>query len=892
MQLLDADYFLNANKPVVRLYGKTENGNSVCAFYDKFLPYFYVRPNSKTAEAVKNIREIVSSEEIEKFTPSGYQAEPAKLLKLTITNPQDVPRISAMLLDQKAVDDIFENDILFKYRFMVDHSLRGMEWVDVKGQKTFTKTVTCPAYGASSISAVNKKENAGLRYMAFDIECIPSDITKPLNSKKDPIVIIAMSFTPRYKNHDTLVLVAKPASGQGTQGFQNEKAMLEEFLKIISAYDPDIITGYNINSFDLPYLLERLGQNKLPKFFGRCNDKPVFTKTFGISQETVIHGRVVVDPYQIIKRDPWVKFYRYNLNTIAKALLGEEKLDVEYSEMPDLWKGSREDLNRFVEYARKDAAISLRLVIERRMLDKFFEISKISGLLMQDVFGGQTMRIEVMLLHEFRKRRFVMPSKTSRTTVSRREKEKDKLGLKGATVLEPKKGLHTEGCTLVLDFKSLYPNLMRAYNISPDSLLTGGSFKCNIAPNGAKFIDKEIHEGIFPLVLTQLLESRESIKKLMKTARGEEKRILNARQLALKDISNSIYGYTGYVRARLYMIDVAGAITAYGRENLEKTKKTIEEKFPVEVVYGDTDSLLLKTSLTNLDEAKELGEKISKAVSSELGNLQLEFQKIYRTFLILTKKRYAGWKFTFDGEWKDEIEMKGIETIRRDWCPLVSQTMKEILDIILKEGDMQKAIATMRNVLEKLKRNEIPLEMLTVIKGITKSPENYEGMLPHIELAKKLAERNPHDKPRIGDRLGFVIIKGNQILSKRAEDPGYVKKHNLQIDSDYYIHSQLFPPIERILVSIGVTKGELLGSGHQSSIMDIMNGTKRRTKHEINIDFSKEDDKKALDDWENFVCQKCSKSYRRMPLQGSCACGGELLIAYQGSVSNRMVRKG
>lgn len=885
LQLLDADYILNSSKPIIRLFGRTEQGNAVCVFYEGFKPYFYARQPVEGPE-------IVSADVTEKFVPIGFR--PAeRLFKAVLNNPQDVAKVRERL-EAKGIET-FEADVLFKYRFMVDNGLKGMGWISVDGEKTFTKTVKCAAYHAKNVRPAERSDNYELRYLSFDIECIPGDAKKPLNSKKDPIVIIALSFKPKYKNYDTLVLVAKPANGNDVQGFSSEKEMLQAFLDIISNYDPDIITGYNINSFDIPYLLDRLEKNALPKTFGRANDKPVYTHTFGMTQECVIPGRIVVDPYQLIRRDAWVKFHRYDLNTVAKAMLGEEKHDVEYGEMPKLWKGGHEELAKFVEYARKDAELSLRLVLEKRLLDKFFEIAKISGVLLQDTFGGQSQRIEIMLLHEFRKRNFVMPTKPAKTEMSKRLKERDTQGLQGATVLEPKKGLHADGCTLVLDFKSLYPSLMIAHNISPDTLIVDNSDSpCNVAPNGTKFVRKEIREGIMPFVLVNLFEARHAIKKAMKSARGEERRIMNARQLALKDISNSIYGYTGYVRARLYVIDVAAAITAYGRENIEKTKKTVEENFPVEVIYGDTDSLLVKTNLTNLDEAKELGEKISKYVTNELqGKLQLEFEKIYRTFLILTKKRYAGWKFIFDGEWKDEIEMKGIETIRRDWCGLVTETMKDVLDIILKEGDVQKAIARLRNVVEQLKRGEIPLEKLTVIKGITKSIESYEGMLPHIELAKKITERSP-EGVKVGDRLGFVIIKGNAMLSKRAEDPAYVKKHNIPIDSDYYIHSQLFPPIERILASLGITKSELLGGGRQSSIFDIMNGSRRRAKQEITVSYRKAENKgkneTVLQGFENFVCQKCSKSYRRIPLQGVCECGGDLLIAYQGSVG-KVVRK-
>jgi DNA polymerase I len=386
-----------------------------------------------------------------------------------------------------------------------------------------------------------------------------------------------------------------------------------------------------------------------------------------------------------------------------------------------------------------------------------------------------------------------------------------------------------------------------------------------------------------------LLEARSETKKLMKTKTGDEKRILNATQLALKDMSNSFYGYTGYVRARLYMIDVANSITSYGRENLVKTKKLIEENFNVKVLYADTDSAFLKTNIKDLDEAKDLGEKIGKFVSEQLpGCLELAFEKTYRTFLILTKKRYAGWKFELtDDGWKDSIDMRGIETVRRDWCPLVSEVMNDVINIILKEGDVQKAIDKVKDVLNKLRKGEIPLEKLTIIKGITKSIDKYDGLLPHIELARKLLKRNPQEPPKIGDRLGFVIITGNQLLSKRAEDPLYVKKNNLQIDSDYYINNQVFPPLERIFNAVNVEKGEVFGSGRQASLGDIMSGTKKSRKHAIDLECKKV----ILEGWEEFMCQKCNKTYRRMPLQGICECGGEILISHNGSVGKKVVIK-
>ena len=1374
-QILDADYFLNGNKPVLRMFGKTEEGKSVCVLYDKYQPYFYVKcENPRNLAGVNAVR----IDEVERYLAIGYQENKTKLYRITLTNPQDVPKVKDQLINNKLVEAVYEADILFKYRFMIDKGIYGMQWIEADAEPVRTQVSKISAYAANALRPIEESKNAPLRYMAFDIECVPSDARKPLDARTDQIIMISLHFYPDYREKKTLVLVAKPFQGEDSRGFSNEKEMLEEFLQIINNYDPDVLTGYNINGFDFPYIMERLKQNKLPQNLGR-SDKNTFSRTLGITQEYVLTGRVVVDPYQILKKDPWVKFHRYDLNTVSRNLLNDGKLDMEYGEIGRHWNGSHGDVTKLVNYARKDAELSMRLVVDRGMLDKFVELAKISGLLLQDSMGGQTRRIDTMILHEYSKRDFVMPIAPTKSELIRRTKERDKQGLKGAIVLEPKKGLHSEGCVLVMDFKSLYPSIMRTYNVSPDTLTTMAE-GTHQSPSGVYFIDQKVREGILPNILTRVLEARSNTKRQMKVASGDEKRALNAKQLALKDIANSVhantdivvedasgnisvyeieeffnklsrnhktinlgdtevieltgwktlsvdrdkscfkplyaisrhkpkgdltriktkmgevaitddhsvmimegklsnrqrtskfnkltakggkavsendviaqvrhvqlpenggitfnwldflrslpeeetsdiclyvpkslglnkhdwlknrammisafngpmdsvslqnfaerqilrssegllinrvglttvgncglvpvyeptedgeilpdfyedfvnakeepnyytlsinsvrklpkfierhallafggahqghrkmpvcmqvteelaellgwfvaegstynknnasfkttisnankqnvariqylikkcfgynaslfnnditmgtkalylffrhlcgfhsyakqvpdlilnsnnkirsafirgyysgdgnakihrmntvskrlaaqlnlmlkenggvqhnafdgvyrisrrrtmrgnkivsgdlfgqqpkitrctpseyvydlsvrgtemfvtaqglvlhnsfYGYTGYIRARLYTIDVASTITAYGRKNLEKTKKLIEDNFGLEVIYADTDSAFVKTKTTDLDEARELGEKISKFVTGNLpGYLELEFEKIYRTFLILTKKRYAGWRFdkTDDG-WHDEIEMRGIETVRRDWCPLVSELMLKVLNIILMEGDLSKAIELVKVTIEDLRNGKIPLEKLTIIKGITKSVESYEGTLPHIELARKLTIRNPHNPPKVGDRLGFVIVKGDQMLSKRAEDPKYVEKNNIPLDSDYYVQSQLFPPVERIFTSVGVQKTEVFGTGRQMSLGDIMSGNKRVMKHNIEVKYSK-----PLDGWEEFLCKKCGKNYRRMPLNGACECGGELLIGYHGATSDKVTVK-
>jgi DNA polymerase I len=360
----------------------------------------------------------------------------------------------------------------------------------------------------------------------------------------------------------------------------------------------------------------------------------------------------------------------------------------------------------------------------------------------------------------------------------------------------------------------------------------------------------------------------------------EIKRQLNAKQLALKDMANSLYGYTGYIRSRLYVMDVAGAITGYGRENIVKTKELIEKNFDVKVLYGDTDSVFMKTDIADLDRAQQKGEEISAFVTERLPGLKFAFEKIFRTFLILSKKRYAGWKFekTSDG-WKDKMEMKGIETVRRDWCELTTESMTEVLRIILKEQDSKKAILYTRGVVKSLTEGKVPLEKLAVVKGVTKSIDAYDGMQPHVELAKKMLARDPMRGSMVGERLSYVIVKGNALLSMRAEDPTFVKENKLEIDPQYYVENQLLPPLERIFDALGVSRTEVLEGVRQKNLAEMFGGKKAAAPEQT-----------ILGSWDNIACVKCGWTSAAPSLSGVCPCCGDQIFFSKGGELGKFVK--
>jgi len=1045
-QLLDVDYVSLENRPIIRVLGKTDEGKTVCAFYDGFYPYFYVLPKKEREEEVledlkKNfLGEIKNIEKALRYLPIGFREEKVEMLKITLKDPSRTATVREHLRKKDFVEDVFEADILFKYRFMADFSLFGMSWYKVYGSPTRTESVKADiTIKMEKIEPVERMENAPLKYMALDIEVVSEGMADP---KEAPIAIISLSFFPAFNGKNTLVLVAKNNMrkiDQDVLTFKDEKEMLEKFLEIIDNFDPDIIVGYNINDFDIPYINERLKINKMRRSIGRCSEKQLISRSLGENRyKNSVFGRVIVDPYWMIKdmvgRGFFTGLKRFSLEDVSQYLLGEGKIEFSHKDMPIAWNGNEEQMKKFIDYARRDSELVLRLLLEKHLLDKYIGISKVSGLLLQDSLDtGEAGKVENLLLREFDKEGFVLPCKPTEKEIARRRAERDVKGFKGAFVLEPEVGLHTN-CVAYLDFachplgtkvvvkgigerdisevkegefvlgkngwhkvvkkweydykgylininglrctpnhkipvlkerkrqkfvrdataislfknkakgkliflkefgnigkiesqttdekyllknekkkfshfieekfyeaktpefsleyyegkvydltlnsepyyfangilthNSMYPSIFISYNICPTTLLIEKreDIEAITTPFGTSFVPPSVRKGIVPRTLERLIKERNNIKTQMKSEKDPvRKRALDAYQEALKRIANAYYGYTGFLLGRIYVLNIANAITSCGRYYIQETKRLVETNTNYKVIYGDTDSVMIKTDTQDIEKAIEIGSNIANFLNEKFqGKLKIKVENIFKTLLILTKKRYAGWSFEkVDSQFKDEIVMKGIETVRRDWCDLVSETQEEVLKILLKEQNPKKAFAYFKEVVQKLQNGQVPLEKLTIIKGISKKPEQYKGVQPHVELVKKMRKRGEVEIPAIGDRVGFVIVKGLQLVSERAEDPEYVKKHGLKIDSKYYIESQLLPPLERVFEAIGINRSELIGLGKQMILGEVIN--------------HKKIEEKPLSQAEGIVCVKCNTTFRRVPLIGRCSvCGGEL----------------
>jgi DNA polymerase I len=899
-QLLDCDYVMVNNSPVVRLFGKTIEGKSVCAFYDKFKPYFYILPKSGQEEKViaelkENFpNDILTIQKVEKFPSMGYHEKKTAMLKIFLRDPSRTPILRELMKTKDSVDEIFEADVLFKYRFMSDFNINGMKWIRITGSPVQTNAVKVDrTISADSFENIDSINNVPLKYMGIDIEVANEGV---IDAKKSPIVMISFSFYPAYKGKNTMVIVAKSgrSSHQDVSFFQNEKEMLNDCIKIFDDFDPDIIVGYNINNFDIPYINERLRILGLPKTLGRCASKPVITKKLGENKfRNSIAGRIIADPYWMIKEmmkgGGLTKYFaglkRFGLGDVSKFFLGEDKMDVAHSEIAKLWNGNMDELARLVDYSRKDAELVLKLLLEKGFLDKYIGVSTVSGVLLQDALdSGITTQVEHLLLKEFNKDDYVVPCKPNDVAFRKRELERQTQGLVGALVLDPKIGFHDK-CVVYLDFASMYATIFISYNICPTTvILDKTDEETTKTPIGVQFISSKKREGKIPQILKTLISERAKVKAEMKKEQDpSKKRALDAKQEALKRMGNSFYGYSGYLLARMYMLNIANAITSCGRNYIQKTKSIVESKTPYKVIYGDTDSVMIKTDTNDVEEAFKIGTELEQMINSSLdGFMKLKIEYVFKSLIILAKKRYAGWSFEkVNDSWKTEIIMKGIETVRRDWCDIVGETLNDILNIILKEQNTQKAVSYLREVVLQLQDGKIPIEKLVITKGVSKKLEDYKGVQPHVELVKKMKKRDAATAPGVGDRIGFVIVKGLQLMSDRAEDPDYVKQHNLKVDSKYYLENQILPPLERVFEAIGVDRGEITGIGRQMLLTQAfkMNGNgSDKTKNE------------PITTAEGLICSSCSRTFSNIPFLGRCSsCNAELHFYYGETKSKYLV---
>jgi len=706
--------------PVLRMYGITEAGYSMLAHIHGFEPYFYVECPKNLEQQTDVFRQTLEEllagsgairdkavpfvrkvELVQRSTLMRWQGsnEHSLFLCVTVAVPGLVATCRRMieagfpLKDNKGFfqpSTSYETNIPFALRFMVDQSLQGGGWVTVEqaicrpaGQCVSSCQLEIDMH-YTSLKPVELIKIAPLRIFSFDIECFNPEGKGFPKAETSPVIQIAV-YLKQHGTEDPLthaiwtLNTCNDIAGAQVYAFETEEELLLSFRQFLQDTDPDIITGYNIINFDLPYLLDRAETKKISFDFNKLgrlsNDrcrKRVNNFNGRESIEINIDGRVQFDMLTVIQKEQ--KLSSYSLNAVSAEFLGEQKEDVHHSMIGSLFLESAETRRRLAIYCLKDAYLPMRLMDKLLCLYNYVEMARVTGTPINFLLNrGQMIKVQSQILRKARMVGFVMPTQKSEASTDKFE---------GATVLDPITGYYPQPIA-TLDFASLYPSIMMAHNLcyctllKPEQVKTLPSEDYTQTPTGCYFLKSSKRRGLLPMILEELLAARKRAKKAMAEAEDPlTKSVLNGRQLALKISANSVYGFTGATVGVLPCLDISSSVTGFGRTMIDHTKNMVEAKYTIEngyahnaqVIYGDTDSVMVKFGVDSVAEAMKLGQEAADMVSETfLKPIKLEFEKVYCPYLLMNKKRYAGLYWTRP-EAYDKLDAKGIETVRRDNC--------------------------------------------------------------------------------------------------------------------------------------------------------------------------------------------------------------------------------
>jgi DNA polymerase, archaea type len=768
--LLDAGYRTEDEKALIDLFYLPENQSEDKKIKEvkDFLPYFYAIP-ANTAEDLLSELEQANLPQIERtriVRKKDFHKD-LEVVEVSLRHPRYVPEMREKIAAFKNCLETREDDIRFVQRYIIDSGIVPMKGAD----------------------------SAKMRIAAFDIETTPDpkDPTKNL-----PIMIsyadsLGVRAVWNFKYDSKLPFVER---------LEDEKGMIESFMDAVKKQKIDILVTYNGDNFDFPVISERCKALGI-KFALGAKGEEVRLERRGMDMGARIIGRPHVDLYPVCRK----MFYlpRYTLEDVHLALFDEEKKDIDIEKMFSRW-AENEQVDEIFEYSVSDVDSCLRIAHE--VLPTQYELSQlINQPLFEVTRMGTGGAIEWLLMKLAHDKGILVPSKPSDRDYAMRRMDR----YEGAYVVEPEKGLHDN--ILVFDFRSLYPSIIIAHNIDASTI----NCDCckgdeHVSPTGAKFCKKI--PGLIPELLDDILKSRAKTKLEMKklvSEKGDKTKIksLDARQQALKILANSAYGYMGFSRARWYNNDCAASVAAWGREYIKNTIKVAESE-GYKVVYGDTDSLMLKVpGKPDENEIRRIKSDFLSKVNSKLPQaMELEFEGFFPRGVFITKKRYA-----LIGRDK-KLTIKGLETKRRDWANIAKSTQEKVLYTILQENNPEKAAEMVKAVVQDLRDMKVPLKDLLIYTQITKPLGEYENTGPHVAAARKAIKMGKKIVP--GEVIQYVITKKGNSISDKAVMVGFVNENDY--DPDYYINNQLLPAVMRILEALGYSEDELKGLGKQMTL--------------------------------------------------------------------------
>jgi len=770
--LLDINGEVVDGNPEIRLWGLDDEGHRTLIIDRSFLPYFYLLLE-EDANPEKVLKEIdatkASTPDIAAFqvVDKKYFGKPVRAIRVTCKDPTLVTKYASSLGTISGIKDHLEDDIRYSSRYLIDKEINPCGWheVEVEEVENGVDAEVEKVYLAKSTPrAVDSAEPPRLRFLAFSMVCHSTKGSpKP---ERDPIVII--SSATNDGNQQQFI-----AEDRG------DSRVIESFIKHVQDFDPDIIVGYGSNKQDWPYLMERAKRLGIKLLVDRPSTEP-HTSVYG---HVSVTGRSNIDLANFAEEIHEVKVKTLeNVSDYLGVMKKDKRVKIEEVEISSFWddEKKRPALQR---YAMENSQSILG--ISNMMLNFAMQLSNLIGLPL-DYVGAAAVgfRVEWYLIRQAYKIDELVPKRT----------EKPYFPYAGAIVLKPKPGIHEK--VAVLDFSSMYPNIMIANNLSPDTYVKPQEPEPSCGVNTAPEVKHKFRKeppGFYKRVLSNLIEARDEIKAKLKDLSPEspQYKVLNAREMAVKTVTNACYGYAGWVGARWYIRPVAEATAAWGRHTIKHTID-LAKKSGLNVIYGDTDSVFVEYEAEGV-------ERLLEAVKDKVG-LEIKPDKVYEPVLFTeAKKRYAG--LLPDGR----LDIVGLEVVRGDWAESAKKVQEGVIEIILKEKSVDDAVKFVQEYINNLKSKKVPYTDLIIWKTLTKPVEEYKVNAPHVTAAKTLSRLGWELAP--GEKVGYVIKVGEGKLYERAT-PQSLATYD-QLDLEYYEENQIVPAALRILSVFGKDKEDL-----------------------------------------------------------------------------------
>ena len=619
-----------------------------------------------------------------------------------------------------------------------------------------------------------------------------------------------------------------------------ELDLINRVVDIVRSCDPDIITGYEVHNNSWGYLIERAKKkydfdlcDELSRVksqahgrFGKDSDRWGFNHTSSIRAT----GRHIINLWRAMRGE--LNLLQYTMENVVFHVLQRRIPHYSYRDLT-VWyqSGKPRNLMKLVTYFVSRVQMNLEILDSNELISRTSEQARLLGIDFFSVFSrGSQFKVESLMFRIAKPENFLLVSPSRKQVGQQNALECLPL------VMEPQSDFYTSPL-VVLDFQSLYPSVMIAYNYCYSTFLGRAhqwrgrnkmgfmdyerqprllellKDKINIAPNGMVYTKPEVRKSLLARMLTEILETRVMVKTGMKTDKDDKalQRLLNNRQLALKLIANVTYGYTSAsFSGRMPCSEIADSIVQTGRETLEKAIALIHsvERWGAEVVYGDTDSLFVYFKGRTRAEAFDLGEEIAKTVTEMNPRpVKLKFEKVYHPCVLLAKKRYVGFKYEHRDQKEPEFDAKGIETVRRDGTPAEQKIEEKALKILFRTADLSQIKAYFQKQCTKIMQGNVSIQDFCFAREVRLGTYSEKGLPPPgaVISTKKMLE-DPRLEPQYGERVPYVVVTGapgSRLVDRCVAPETLLHDAQLDLDAEYYITKNIIPPLERIFNLVG-----------------------------------------------------------------------------------------